>query len=339
MTDQRTSDPQPPAQPGKSRWLRRIGVSLLVLVLLVIGVELFARSYLGLGDPPLMIADPQIEYLYKPNQTVHRFGHMIHYNGYSMRSEEFPAHKSDANELRILMIGDSVINGGAKLRDDQLVSSILKSHLSEDLHRPVVVGNASAGSWGPPNELAYLKRFGTLDADVVVIVLSSHDITDVPTFEPIVGIDPAYPDHKPLLALVEVKEKYLPRLWYQLTHRAELQQLSKPTTAPSTLPADAVEQCSLAIKQMIDLARQAGAKVLVVQHLEVGELNGHEQPGYFIIGRLLQDEHIDPINFGPGFQQAENSGRHVYDGNVHPNAAGHALMAEVLLPAIEREAQ
>jgi len=43
------------------------------------------------------------------------------------------------------------------------------------LGRPVVVGNASAKSWGPPNELAYLQHFGTLDADVVILELSSHD--------------------------------------------------------------------------------------------------------------------------------------------------------------------
>jgi lysophospholipase L1-like esterase len=339
MSDQQTSEPQPVPPERRSRWLGRIGILLIVLALLLIGLELFARFYLGLGDPPLMVADPQIEYLNKPDQTVHRFGHIIHYNAYSMRSEDFPAHKSDPNELRVLMIGDSVINGGAVLRDDQIVSSILKSHLSEDLHRPVVIGNVSAGSWGPPNEIAYLKRFGTFDADIVVLVLSSHDITDVPTFQPIVGIDPAFPDHKPLFALSEVKQKYLPRLWYQLTHRAELAQLSAPATGPTTLPADAVEQCSAAIRQIIEIARSAGAKVIVAQHLESAELNRHEQPGYFIISRLLHDEHIDPVEFGPAFRKAENSAQHVYDGNIHPNAAGHQLMAQVLLPAIEREAQ
>jgi hypothetical protein len=44
-----------------------------LLVLLVAG-ELFARFYLGLGDPPLSEADSKIEYLFKPDQDCHRRG-------------------------------------------------------------------------------------------------------------------------------------------------------------------------------------------------------------------------------------------------------------------------
>ena len=44
--------------------------SLLLLLLVVIAGELAARLLLGLGTPPLSMADPEIEYLFKPNQDV-----------------------------------------------------------------------------------------------------------------------------------------------------------------------------------------------------------------------------------------------------------------------------
>src|SRR3982751_6129423 len=98
-------NPEPPAPPAPRprRWRRRFLWLLILCVVALVGGELVARFYFGLGDPPLMIADPQVEYLYKPSQTVHRFGHVIHYNQYSMRSPDFPVHKTDPNEFRVLV--------------------------------------------------------------------------------------------------------------------------------------------------------------------------------------------------------------------------------------------
>lgn len=91
----------------KRRLLRLGGIGICVIVL----GELFARFYLGLGDPPLSVAHPTIEYMFKPNQDVYRFGNRQLYNRYGMRSPYFDREKSD-DELRILVIGDSVVNGG-----------------------------------------------------------------------------------------------------------------------------------------------------------------------------------------------------------------------------------
>ena len=107
------------------------------------------------------------------------------------------------------MVGDSIVYGGVRIDQEEIDTEILTRDLQHDLARPVVVGNASAKSWGPPNELAYLKRYGTLDADVVILELSSHDYADSPTFVPVVGISADYPDKKPPLALVDLFETYL----------------------------------------------------------------------------------------------------------------------------------
>ena len=177
-TDDSLSEPNMPATDApvrKRRWTRwLIWLIVFSLVMLIAG-ELVVRFYLGLGDPPLTMSDPVMGYRFKPSMTYHRFGHVIHYNAYSERSDDFPPRKSQPGEVRVMVIGDSVINGGVLTDQSETSTAVLQRRLTDDLHRRVLVGNASAGGWGPPNELGYVQEFGFLDADVVVLVVSSHD--------------------------------------------------------------------------------------------------------------------------------------------------------------------
>jgi lysophospholipase L1-like esterase len=319
--------PNPPRP--RRRWILRATVAI---VLLAVGGELFARFYLGLGDPPLSQADPQIEYLFKPNQDCRRFGNRIKYNQYSMRSEDFPAHKSRPDELRVLVIGDSVVNGGVMTDQSQLATTLLEQKLAADLKRPVVVGNISAGSWGPPNELAYLKRYGLFDADVVVIVLSSHDYVDVPTFEPVVGVHPSYPDHRPLLALWDGFQRYvLPRIKGMAVPNEGL----APATGPAK-PAD-VEACMTALREMIALARAGGAKVIVAQHLTRSETLASPQAGHEAIAQEARRDGVTPVELGVAFESARRRGEDPYrpGDDIHPSVVGQREIAGALLPAIE----
>src|SRR4051812_27909934 len=99
------SAPAPPRSRKRSRTVRWSG-RIAVVVLALLGVaELVGRFAFGLGNPPLFRGDPEIEYLYRPNQDIHRFGSHLHFNAYSMRSDDFPSHKSDPRELRVMVIG------------------------------------------------------------------------------------------------------------------------------------------------------------------------------------------------------------------------------------------
>jgi len=323
-------NPPDPPKPKKSR-LRRWSFRLLFLLLLLfIASELFARFYLGLGDPPLSQFDPTMEYRFKPDQNCKRFGNHIKYNHYSMRSDDFPLHKSQPNELRVMVIGDSIINGGALSDQSEIPTSILQRQLAEDIKRPVIVGNISAGSWGPPNELAYLKQFGLFDADVLVIVLSSHDYADVPDFKPIVGVNLAWPDHKPILALWEGFERYiLPKL----KHQSASDEAYLAATAPPK-QAD-IDWCTDSLHKMIAMARDSGAKVIVAQHLEKTETMSAPLPGHDIIQSACLHDKITPIQFGPPFEAARAKGQQLYRDGIHPNATGQHIIAATLLPAIE----
>jgi hypothetical protein len=105
----RSSIDQEPARVR--RFSRRIGWALAALIVVAMAGEVVARTWLGLGDPPLSITDPEIEYLSKPG-TYHRFGNRIFVNTHHMRSAEFPARRQSPNEVRVMVLGDSVVNGG-----------------------------------------------------------------------------------------------------------------------------------------------------------------------------------------------------------------------------------
>ena len=72
-----------------------------VFVVALVGSEIFCRLVIGLGDPPLYVADPKMEYLLQPSKTYYRFHKRFAVNQYSMRSDDFPAQKSGAGEFEI----------------------------------------------------------------------------------------------------------------------------------------------------------------------------------------------------------------------------------------------
>lgn len=293
----------------------------MIVIVALVSAELFCRYRLGLGDPPLMMSDPQIEYLYQPSKSYHRFGNTVAFNRWSMRSADFPERKADPNELRILIIGDSIVNGGALTDQRDIATEIIRSDLATRIKRPVVVGNIAAGSWGPPNMLAYVKKFGFFDADVVIIVLSSHDWNDVPTFGPL-GADA--PTRKPLLALQEAVERYLPRYLPGSAAPAA----SQPTESAPDDPA--VIKSLEAVTELVHLALQSGAKVAVAEHLERDETMDHLKPGHDPIANAAKSAGASVIQLGPSFAQARQSGKRPYRDEIHPNEVGQRIIAQVL---------
>src|SRR5690606_12796944 len=143
--------------------IRKVVFSLLFLL---VCVELILRLGYGFCNAPLYVKDPDYEYIYAPNQSVKRFGNTIRTNSLSMRNEEL----SVADSTVILLIGDSVVNGGSLTDNEDLASTLLETRLSDKLGHKVRVLNISAGSWGPDNGAAYLKKHGTFGAKLMCLV-------------------------------------------------------------------------------------------------------------------------------------------------------------------------
>jgi hypothetical protein len=315
-----------PRRPRSRR--RTLGRILLALVGLLIAAELTARYVVGLGDPPLFALDPEIEYLLVPNQHCRRFGHDFDVNQWSMRSPWFDKQKAKgANEFRVMVIGDSIVNGGGRIDQKQLATEWLRTKLGRKMPTSkVIVGNISAPSWGPPNELAYAKRFGLFDADVVVIVLNSDDFCDVPGLE---YIGSAWPRKKPMLALQELIGVYGWRAACRVLGRAP----EPPPPPHTTTHEQDVEACRVAFNELVDLAKASGAKVVVVQYLKKAELAGKPEQGYDAIHEWSIAAGVEPVSTLAAFKSAQSD---PYLDNVHANALGQGLLADVILEAVDK---
>ncbi|MBY0263407.1 MAG: SGNH/GDSL hydrolase family protein [Phycisphaerales bacterium] len=316
----------------RSRPRRRIGRLLGVIAVLgllgIAGAEIGARVVLGLGDPPLYVLDPEVEYLLKPSQDRRPLGNRFFVNSRSMRAEEFPDNKASADELRVLVIGDSIVNGGVKIDQAALATERLGPMLRDRLKRPVVVGNASAGSWGPPNELGYLKKFGVMRADVVVLVLNSGDVEDVPGLE---AIGPQWPRHTPALALLEIGERKLPGVFGRLTGNA--------AAGPPAHRPDPVADRALVRESIVTIARvvrAAGAKPVAVLYWAQADLRSPTQPALETLRTFLAEAGMPVLETRERFEGRD--GLMQGDG-VHPTPEGQAALAEVLLAEVERAMQ
>ena len=86
-------------------------IILAVTAGLSAAIEVLLRVLLGFGNPLIYIADAECGYLLAPNQKVRRLGNRIEINEYSMRSPAI-APSAPPETLRVLLLGDSVANGG-----------------------------------------------------------------------------------------------------------------------------------------------------------------------------------------------------------------------------------
>jgi hypothetical protein len=177
---------------------------LITLVAIFLTIELSLRLIWGFCDAVLMREDKDYEYIAIP-QSRKRFGNNIFYNSFSQRNDEL----SDADSIRIALFGDSIINGGTETDQDSLASTKLSKYLTLKYKKTVKVLNISAGSWGPDNCFAYLKKHGDFNSKKIVLIVSSHDAYDNMRFENIVGKDESYPTQQYPLAILELLERYL----------------------------------------------------------------------------------------------------------------------------------
>jgi lysophospholipase L1-like esterase len=298
-----------------------IGAASFLALLIVL--ELFCRYYLGLGDPPLLRNDPEIGYLFIGPRTYHRFGNTITYNSFSMRSREFDAQRKDPNEIRILVVGDSVINGGVLMDQSQIMTTLLENRLGSQLHRPAIVMNVSAGGWGPPNYWAYIKHYGIFEANALIIVVSSNSAARAPTFEPLVGVDPDFPDKTPTFALSEALFRYGPRY---LPHAAP--------PKPRLCSQGEFDRSMSALRELITFARERRTPVAVAQHLQQSEIGQPEYYGHRLIREACEQMNVERIELGPAFEESLNARKNPYRDDIHPNALGQQIMAEALEPVV-----
>ena len=317
-------------------------ILLGLAITLFIAFELVARFAMGLGDPPLWILDPKIEYLARPNGEYMRFGNRVKYNAYSMRSDDFAPTKTDPREIRVMTIGDSVLNGGNLVDQDDIATEIARKALEKKLGRPVVIGNISAGSWGPRNQLEYIRRFGVFDADLVILVTHSSELDDEPTYDVELGVTRKMVDQKPLLALSEFFSRYLVEFFQQF-----LPKEGDPTLADID-PRTTFEFSTRPDMEAMDEAiTESGADFEIILHPRGRELDGNEHPRLDAIIDFARERDIRLADLSSSYLFSLQIGNQIYElGDIHINELGQELLAKKLVEVVhswairsEREAK
>jgi len=231
------------------------------LLAIIVGVEVTLRLAFGLGSPVLVQADSYTGYRFKPNQKIFRLGKKIEYNQYSQRSEPI-TEKKTPGKLRILMIGDSVLNGGNPTDQSQTITELFKAKLIGSGH-PAEVLNASAGSWGIGNAGGYLREFGTFNADAVILQIGTHDLTQPTSTSANVGHHPAFPTHPPMLAIQDAWIRYV---WPNIAIKLGLSSLGADFAASpvSRTPGQQFQENMRQLQAIIKLVRSKNIPVFVL---------------------------------------------------------------------------
>lgn len=300
-------------------------IVLAVVIGLLVSIEIGLRSLFGFGNPLIYVGDEQIGYLLAPNQHTHRFGNRIEINQYSMRSSPIPQTPAPST-LRVLILGDSIANGGWWTDQDNTISNLMMRSLASATngkYQEAEVLNASANSWGPRNELAYLQRFGNFQAKAVVLLINTDDLfATAPTSLP-VGRDRNYPDRKPSLALVEVWQRYLIK-----------QKPIPEIQAVQNEPGDRVGINLDAISRIQALTRVSNSEFLLVMTPLLREIGEPGPRDYEIKARqrlsdFTKAQQITYIDVLPIFNSNPNV-KALYQDHIHLNLQGNQLVSQLI---------
>lgn len=289
-------------------------------------LEVFLRLFFGFGDPLLYIADPEIGYLLAPSQKVRRFGNRIEINEFSMRSGNV-APKPVAGIQRVLMVGDSIVNGGWWTDQKDILSEVVARTWTGDFKLEVL--NASANSWSPRNELAYLKRYGLFNAQVVILVINTDDLFGTTPTSLGVGRDRNYPDRKPNSAIAEVITRYL-------LPAPELPEALKKVQAEG---GDRVGANLEAIRQIHEMVKQHQAKFVLAMTPLLREVEPPGSREYEIKARqrllaFTQAEGIQYLDFLGIFQAESKPAVSLYRDHIHLSDSGNDLVSQWLCQVI-----
>ncbi len=348
-----TRKPKPPSVPNDREDVQEMSqifkktllITIVGPILLLLCAEVVLR-YLGFDDPLLYVPDPQMGHRLAPNQNVTNFGNHIVINQYSMRGPEI-SKKRSRGEFRVLMLGDSVLNGVWWTDQAQTISARLQVALDPigELREPapngsprsVLVINASAQSWSPPSEVEYLKKFGSFDSNLLVLVINTEDLFSTQPKLFVVGNDPKYPEHKPLLAIEGAASRYL---FPNLPNLPKLFHPSMPQNPPeiTSNSVDLSHPCLEAISQMIQITQRQGIPMFVVLtplKRELEEPQGQDdRQAIDRLKQFLQGKQIDLLDLLPIFQATPNS-KNLYRDGIHLSPLGNQQVSDRIFQHIQ----
>ncbi len=307
--------------------LNLILIVFLTVIILIILTEIILRITVGFGNPLLYITDEKIGYLIAPNQRTKRNGNLIEINSYSMRTK--PINKErNKDTLRVLIIGDSIVNGGWWTDQNKTISALLEKSLKDNNNQysDVEVLNISANSWNPRNELAYLQKFGTFDSQIIILIINTDDFFGLKPSSLVVGNDFNYPNKKPLFA------------WQELGQKIIKNKFKKVNDSSINVEKDLLTKNLNAIKEIKLISDKKKAQFILAltplkREITPPYSRDYEEKARIKLQDLTQTQKINYIDFLTLFKQEKNSTNFYYD-HIHLNQLGTEFISKTLCKQI-----
>lgn len=323
--------------------MKLVWIFLAIVIGSVALLELVLRVGFGFGDPLLYLAEDDIGYRLAPNQQTRRFGNRVRIDRFSMRNDGEIAMPPAPTTLRVLLIGDSIANGGWWTDQSEILSARLGQRLASWRGRRRTIGtgvgetpvqypieaievlNASANSWGPRNELAYLRRFGHFQADLVVLLINTDDLFGAPPNSLPIGRKVTYPDRKPMSAIIEfVQRQFFPE-----------PEFAPP---PETEPLGVEAANRMAIGEIHAVLKADGIPMVAILTPLLREVE-QNQRDYEVKARqdlesFVADRGITFIDMLPVFQARSEAPIELFRDSIHLSSLGNTIIAEAMEQAV-----
>jgi len=293
---------------------KRFWPRLIIYFLLFAGCEIVLRL-IGFGDYPIYYKSDVYEYAFVPNQSLTRFGNKFIINEMGMRTSEIKS-----GEKLVLGFGDSVLNGGVALSQEELASTKIDSALASEF-KNMRFTNTSAGSWGVSNAYHWLMEKEIEDPKAIVLVFSSHDYDDKMEFQDVVGEISFYPESKPLLAITDALEwtysRYFEKInWSELNHTRDY--------------SDNKSDYDSGWLDFIEFANRSNIPLIIYHHPDRSEaLNRKWNDKGRKLEDLLLSKGVKPISgLHANMEEAD------FRDDIHPSASGQAKIAKAIIPVL-----
>ena len=290
---------------------------LLISIALFLCLELAGRFW-GFCDYPLYLENAHYEHIHQPSQNRLIYRNQFYTNEWSLRSKPL----SPTDKIRILLAGDSILNGGNLTDQNALASTILENTLQKTYGPNIRILNLSGPNWGPDNIAAYLDQHGTdIQPTAIWLLTSSHDAFDAMQFESIIGKHPQYPTKQAPLAIFKVAQ----RLWHhffktQHSHQQQIENSAHRAFNPG-------------FQQIHEWCLANNIPMNAYFHYSKSELeNGKLHRGGLQILAQLDSLGVNYIN-----QEKQRLQFDHFRDDLHYNAKGQRFLADQLLPVIEEQ--
>ncbi|HYR95656.1 MAG TPA: SGNH/GDSL hydrolase family protein [Candidatus Binatus sp.] len=278
--------------------------------LVLLAAAEIALRLAGLGHP--ILYDNRIAYGYRPlpDQTRRRlFGARVHVNHLGLRGPD-----PSPGALRLLFLGDSVTWGGSYVDDGDLFAAVAADTVGRRLagRFPAVVAlDAGVNGWGPQNILGLIDAHGGFESPVWVLTLLDDDlrrdktrIAEVPYF-----------NAPPSTALEEV----LVLGAYELLVAYKR---VKPDADVERLVAANLAAC----RAILDAARAAGARVLLVWHPSAPALGGEPELYRTRVLAEASAAGVPVLELAGAYRGREG----LYVDAIHLSVAGHRVAGDAI---------